>query len=73
MSSSDGLELNIVEIRLHSGYKTYVSCPETSGIFVIPVRGYAPLIVNIMIYDIIYIPSQHVIYFCRFLFSSGGI
>ena len=29
MSSSDGLELNIAQIRLHSGYKTCMSCPKS--------------------------------------------
>ena len=29
VSSSDGLELNIVHIRLHSGYKTCMSCPRS--------------------------------------------
>ena len=29
VSSSDGLELNIVQIRLHSGYKTCMSCPKS--------------------------------------------
>ena len=29
VSSSDGLELNIAQIRLHSGYKTCMSCPKS--------------------------------------------
>ena len=29
MNSSDGLELNIVQIRLHSGYKTCMSYPKS--------------------------------------------
>ena len=29
MSSSDGLELNIAQIRLHNGYKTCMSCPRS--------------------------------------------
>ena len=29
VSSSDGLELNIAQIRLHSGYKTRMRCPKS--------------------------------------------
>ena len=29
VSSSDGLELNIAQIRSHSGYKTCMSCPKS--------------------------------------------
>ena len=29
VSSSDGLELNIAQIRLHSGYKTCLCCPKS--------------------------------------------